>query len=177
MHGARRKFVEALTANWWRARDAYMPDGPKTRDERYVWEALRRARTEDIWALEAKSPCLVIPCDPALQWENIEPTERIKMSEGDTVRFVPARKMTPEHMAAWLSFHAEWVAHEIPRVVLEAIAKIRAAKSDRRAERRRKMWAPGGRVMRNGRRVYVKPRGRKPDLSVKVRSVAKVVMI
>jgi hypothetical protein len=44
-------FTEALTANWWRARDAYMPDGPKTRDERYVWEALRLARTDDVRAV------------------------------------------------------------------------------------------------------------------------------
>lgn len=162
--------MEALTANWWRARDVFMPNGPTTRDERYVWEALRRARTEDIWALEGKSPALVVPCDPGKQWNNIEPSERIKMQEGDTVRyqgpdrFTGQPKMAPELMTAWLDFHPEWVKHETARVIAEAFEKLRQAKRDRRAVIRNSRRLLGPR----GKRRWVKPRGRPPELRIKV---------
>lgn len=171
----RRKFIGALTENWWRARDAFMPTGPKTRDERYVWEALRRARTEDVSALDGRSAPLVVPCDPAKQWHHIEPNERASMSEHDTVRMLKPNKMTPELMDAWLAFHPEWVKHETARVVAEAMGRLRQAKRDRRAVRR----ANRRRVGPRGRQRWVNPRGRPPGLKTKLgttkRTAKKVV--
>ena len=152
----------ALVANWEAARDAYLPAGPKTRDEQYVWEALRRARTEDIWALEDKSPCLVIPCDPSVQWENVEPTERVKMGPNDTVRAVPLRSMNPELTEAWLVFHPTWVNAELSVVVDAARQRLSTAKRERNAELRRSRKQ----VTRRGRRVTLKRPGRRPSIRV-----------
>ena len=160
----RRKFAMALVANWEGARDAYLPAGPKTRDEQYVWEALRRARTEDIWALEDKSPCLIIPCDPSVQWQNVEPTERVKMGANDVVRAVPTRSMTPELAGAWLAFHPTWVANQFPVVVDAARQRLSRAKRERNAELRKSRKQ----VTRRGRRVTLKRPGPRPSIRVSV---------
>lgn len=160
----RRIFAMALVANWERAREAYLSAGPKTRDEQYASEALRRARTEDIWALEAKSPCLVIPCDPAKQWENIEPYERVKMGWKDTVRADPPPTMTPELVDAWLAFHPTWVEHELARVVGGARQRLSSAKRERSAELRKSRKQ----VTRRGRRVTLKRPGPRPSIRVQL---------
>lgn len=160
----RRKFAMALVGEWERARDVYLPAGPKTRDEQYVWEALRRARTEDIWALEDKSPCLVIPCDPSVQWQNVEPTERVKMGPNDTVRAVPLRTMTPELTEAWLAFHSTWVKAELSVVVDAARQRLSRAKRERSAELRRSRKQ----VTRRGRRVTLKRPGPRPSIKVQL---------
>lgn len=154
----------ALVANWEAVRDAYLPAGPKTRDEQYVWEALRRARTEDIWALEDKSPCLVVPCDPSVQWQNIEPTERVKMGPNDTVRAVPLRTMTPELTEAWLAFHSTWVSAELSVVVDGARQRLSTAKRERNAELRKSRKQ----VTRRGKRVVLKRPGPRPSIRVQL---------
>lgn len=154
----------ALVANWEEARNAYLPNGPKTRDEQYVWEALRRARTDDIWALEGKSACLRVPCDPSVQWQNIEPYERVKMGQNDTVRAVPLRTMAPELKAAWLAFHPTWVAKQLRVVVDASRQRLSRAKRERNAELRKSRKQ----VTRRGRRVTLKRPGPPPSIKVRL---------
>ena len=65
----------------------------------------------------------------------------------------------PDLQREWLGYHDEWVEAEFPRVVAEAIARLRAMRSDELAERRRKRKN----VHRNGRRTKVNKRGRQPS--------------
>jgi hypothetical protein len=167
---ARRKFIEALTDNWWQARKAYL-HYPTTRDEKYVWEAVRRARTIDVWELEGKSPALVIPWCVELMGDarHVEPSEVGKVNEGDTVRPEIPRRMTPALMAAWLEFHPRWVRAEVRRVVAEAEDRLRRTKRDLAAERRKNR--NDRRVTRRGKRRYKKRPGPRPSLRVQVRKI------
>ena len=47
----RREFKDALGRNWDRKRRELFPDGPRTRDDRYVAGALSIARNEDVEAI------------------------------------------------------------------------------------------------------------------------------
>lgn len=64
-------FVEGLTANWQRAREAYFPGGPTTRDEKFVWNWTRLARTEDVKSvLESVTD---FTSNTALEWQRYHP--------------------------------------------------------------------------------------------------------
>jgi hypothetical protein len=142
---ARRMFVEALTLNWQRAREAYMPDGPTTRDERFVWNAIRMARSEDVRSiLEAVTDFKSRP--------NADPDEWFTL---------------PGMAEAWLKAHPEWARGNIAPVVAEAVNDLRTFKRDRRAENARKRYTSRS----YGHRRTVRHRGPLPPITVKVPKV------
>jgi hypothetical protein len=163
-HVERGEFIKQLGKNWDRAKESWFPDGPRTRDDRYVAAAIDLARDNDInshfGVSERLSSYRAVPFDsdeelPALAVADF----RIHVDKDQRIRPENGTRLSRELMAAWLKYHPEWVAKQLPVVVADAIQRLRMMRSEELAERRRKRKN----VWRNGRRTKVNRSGPKPS--------------
>ena len=143
------------------------PAGFSTRDDQYVEEAIAHARREDIQAIFNESPRLWVPYFDAPVEAELRPVAGEK-----TLRREPSKREKHETkkrpscklMKEWLRWHSDWVKADIPRVVADALGRLKRDKSERRAEIR----AARRDVTRNGRRTKARRPGPLPNLKLNV---------